>query len=187
MKTNKNQSKSNASDSADDYKPLPAIKLIINKVKYVYQFDKLTFMQVMLAEERAVLKNDRMDYISANPGIATQETADALYVADLASILFAPSEDGQIKFNEDNRDKVKEEFLNSDGSNFNIVEQVIMDFFIRRGNRSIASKTLRKYRGVMSTLKLLQLATSINAKIKSPDSAIPMSSNDAQTSASETA
>lgn len=185
MKTN-SKDKKNVAANSDDYKPLPPLKIVINKTKYVYQFDKLTFLQVMLAEERAVLKNDRIDYISANPGVATQETADAFYVAELAAILFAPSDNGQVKFTEDNIDKVKEEFLNSDGGNFDIVEQVITDFFTRRGKRNLASKTLRKYRGVTNLLKLVQLATSINSNARSASLETQTSSSVEPTSVSGT-
>ena len=141
------------------YEALPAQIVTINGKSYGYEYDKLTFMQAMLAEERAQLKLDRVDYVSDSPGTATEALADVEYRLDMASILFVPVKNKHFAiFDPELRADIKKTISESNISVYKVVEAVITDFFTQRGNRAAASKTLLKQGSLKTLLKINEMA-----------------------------
>lgn len=142
------------------YEPLPAQVVTIKSKKYGYEFSRLIFLQAMLAEERAQLKMDRLDYLQDNPA-AGEAYADMDYRLDMASILFVPVEGKRFQeFNESARSEVRDAFAKAPIEAYQIVIGAITDFFTQRGSRNIASRTLLKQGSLKTLLKLSQLMAS---------------------------
>jgi len=147
------------------YEALPAQIVTINGKSYGYEYEKLSFMQAMLAEERAQLKLDRVDYVSDSPGTATEALADVEYRLDMASILFVPVKNKRFStFDPELREEIRKAISLSNISVYKIVEAVITDFFTQRGNRGAASKTLLKQGSLRTLLKINQMAQIFSSK-----------------------
>ena len=146
--------KNNNTDSGE-YIPLPEQIILVNSQKFGYLFDRLTFAQVTMAEERARLNLERRNYLEENVQILNREI-DPEYLVDMAAILFVPIENKKWQvYDRIAHSSTVEEMLKMPGKHITSVEAVITDFFTLRGKRAIASETLGKNRQVKMMLKWL--------------------------------
>lgn len=162
-------------EKSGEYAPLPEQIILINSQKWGYLFDRLTFAQVTLAEERARLRLERQNYLEDNPQILNREI-DPEYLVDMAAILFVPIENKKWQvYDRIAHGSTVEEMLKMPGKHITTVEAAIVDFFTLRGKRSIASESLGKNRQAMAMIKRLGSL------------AKPISGNDSLTAANSTA
>lgn len=166
--------KNNNADSGE-YIPLPEQIILVNSQKFGYLFDRLTFAQVTMAEERARLRLERQNFLEDNLQILNREI-DPEYLVDMAAILFVPIEGKKWQvYDRISHGSTVEEMLKMPGKFITTVEAAIMDFFTLRGKRSIASETLGKNRQAMMMIKRLGSL------------AKPISGNDSSMTANSTA
>lgn len=150
-----------ATEVKGHYEPLPTQIITIDSKKYAYNFERLNFAQVMMAEERTQLRMDRRNYLEDNPQVLERDN-DPDYISQMAAILFVPMEGKKIlAFDKDEIQSVQTAIENAPAKNFTVVEAVITDFFTRRGKRGIALEMLGKNRSAKKTLQLMaQIASS---------------------------
>lgn len=125
---------------------LPPQIILLNSKKYGYDYSRLRFGQVMAAETSLQIKFKQMNYLSDNPMILSYEEKDEdNFVARTGACLFVPIENGKWgEYNAETAKEIKELLIASTGENYDIVEGAIMDFFSRRGKRTIISEVLQK-------------------------------------------
>lgn len=157
-----------ASETKGHYDPLPAQIITVDGKKYGYEFDKLSFAQAMLAQERAILRIDRIEYLSNNKMILERE-CDPDYLKDMAGILFVPIEGRKFApFDKDSKDEVADIIANKgNASTILIIENCINDFFRRIGRRSIGYESLWEEKKLsMSIRQMRNMMGSLNPSTK---------------------
>ena len=137
--------------------PMPEIIVEIDGKKYGYDYGRMSFLQVMYAEERSMLKQNRLDFVRDNPGMATEALIDPEYRLDMSGILFVPIVDEVWKpFNADIRSAVTMAFAKADRAAYEKLEAASEDFFCARGKRSVASSVLLKQGGLKEFFRMQQ-------------------------------
>lgn len=124
-----------------DYEPLPLQQFEIGDKKYNYEFERLTFEQVMLAEE---LANYKQEQLSDNPDsyYKVEKSGMDRYKLKLAALLLSPEgkpwSSSILMDTESDLAKIP-----NDGS-VERLEQCLVDFLNRRGKRMLASETVMR-------------------------------------------
>jgi len=149
-----------------DYEPLPIQKFEIGDKKYNYEFEQLTFEQVMLAEE---LANYKQEQLGDNPDsyYKVEKSGMDRYKLKLAALLLSPDAKpwSSSLLLEIESDLAK---IPNDGS-VERLEQCLVDFLNRRGKRMLASETVMRDGSL--TQMFTMLAKAGNAMLSSQPSA----------------
>jgi len=170
--TKNKQAPTTVSAFKQHYDPIEPQTVELNGTLYYYSYDELTFEQVMLAEELANLKRQRLEAFADNTNIPDAHM-DMDYIAELTSILFVESPDGKPKeFSRIMKRDTAKNFKKTTGiEKYEQIERCLRDFFIRRGKRTLVSTTITKSGSLGRMMpKMLEAATEIYSKMRSESS-----------------
>lgn len=170
-----------ATETKQYYEPLPEQVIIAESKKYGYNFSKITFAQGVLAQERAQLRNDRMEFLNGNSQILVKD-GDPDYLIDMAGILFVPLEGKKFQqFDRELRNDTGIAIGNSSVKNIAIIENVIKDFFWLIGKRSVGYESLMEDKRIAGSIRQIRtLATSLTSSSSENSSLIQTNSTEEQ-------
>lgn len=150
---------------------------------FVYDYKKLTAVQVMAAEELANWKKEQIEQPA--PDFRTVErSGSTFYTLDLAAILLVGTTGKQRRaYDHDKRHETRKALEQmTDPEQYTRLESCLRDFFTRRGKRRLASITLSRVNvGRLLSLLSTQGATAISSgnSSASSDSGTPAKPSDA--------
>lgn len=172
-----------------DYTPIREQRFKICGNHYIYDFAGLTYLQIALAEELALLKDDRIQYKSERPE-NDESVFDFEYRLNLAAILLVKVVDNKrLPFRREQRDETKEDIENmTNKADIERLERCMLDFFILRGKRTLGSGTLMRNgsnaQGLKKMMTFLKLFDAHKKNV--PDFGTPMNTEGDAKSESET-